>query len=93
MDPKIHKLLLELDNREDAESYFSWSDIQKEQFIRRVCLYFWQHYKRGGVHREAIMLGMWGAMKDAEEREDYEQAEIMNRCLAKLESWNNDTNY
>ena len=87
MNPNLHKLLLELENREMTDDYFGWNEKQKDIFITEICTYFYPVWKQGGVGRDNLIFGIWKAMKEAEIREDYEEAEIMHQCLIKLDKW------
>lgn len=86
MNPKLHKLLLEIDNRDwTTDEYFGWSEEQKHQLTEDIMMMFSPLVKAGGRQRDHLLLGLYSSMKDAEDIEDYEQAEILHRCLKAVE--------
>lgn len=86
MNPKLHKLLLEIDNRDwETDEYFGWSEAQKQKLTEDIMIMFMPLVKSGTRQRDHLLLGLYSSMKDAEEIEDYEQAEILHRCLKAVE--------
>lgn len=86
MNPKLHKMLLELDNRDwTTDEYFGWTEEQKEKLTTDIMRLFMPLMRAGGRQRDHLLLGLYSSMKDAEDIEDYEQAEILHRCLKAVE--------
>lgn len=86
MNPKLHKFLLEMENKDwDTNDYFSWSEQEKQQLTENIMLMFGPIAKTNGVQRNHILNGLYSSMKDAEDIEDYEQADILKRCLYAVE--------
>jgi hypothetical protein len=85
MKPELHKLLLELDNKDFyTDNYFSWTEEQKQTLTEDVVNYFFPLVQSGVLLDDYLLHGFFVSVEEAEEREDYEQAEILNRCLAEL---------
>ena len=85
MKPQLHKLLLELDNKDFyTENYFSWTEEQKQNLTEDVVKYFFPLVQSGIILDDYLLYGFFVSVEEAEMREDYEQAEILNRCLEEL---------
>jgi hypothetical protein len=85
MNPHLYKLLLELDRREFvSENYFAWSETEKRKLTEDLITFFTPIIEMGGVHREGLIIGLMRCIEEGEEWEDYEQADILHRCLSRL---------
>lgn len=83
MDPRLHKLLLELDNNEFiTDKYFEWDELQKKQLTSDIVRFFLPIMR---TNRENVLFGMMRCIEEAERIEDYEQADILTRCIKSLE--------
>ncbi len=86
MNPKLHKLLLELDNRDwTSDDYFNWSEAQKQNLTEDILRMFYPLIRTGSIQSDYLKFGLYSSIRDAEDIEDYEQAEILNRCLQAVE--------
>lgn len=85
MRPELHKLLLELDNKDFyTENYFSWTEEQKQSLTNDIIQFFYPLVQSGLLLDEYLIQGFYYSVLDAEIAEDYEQAEILNRALEEL---------
>lgn len=83
MNPKLHKLMLELDSMDfSTENYFQWEEIQKKQLTSDIVRFFMPMIR---THRDNVMFGIMRCIEEAEQIEDYEQADILTRCFKSLE--------
>ena len=83
MTPELHRLLLQLDDEDFiTTNYFKWSEVEKKQLTSDIVRYFMPLIR---THKENVLFGLYHSIIDAEEREDYEQADILNRCFRSLE--------
>jgi len=83
MTPELHKLLLELDNEDFVTTnYFKWSEVEKKRLTSDIVRYFMPLIR---THKENVLFGLYRSIIESEEREDYEQADILNRCFRSLE--------
>jgi hypothetical protein len=81
----LHKLLLELDNRDIyTENYFNWNEEQKQTLTNDIIDFFFPLVEGGIILDDYLLYGFLLSVDEAEEREDYEQAEILNRCVNAL---------
>lgn len=75
--------MLELDRYDfSTENYFEWDEIQKKQLTSDILRVFVPMLR---THKEGIMFGIMQCIEEAEIQEDYEQADILNRCYKILE--------
>jgi hypothetical protein len=85
MNPQLYKLLLELDRREFvSDNYFAWPELEKRKLTEDLITFFTPIIEMGGVHRESLVIGLIRCIEEGEELEDYEQADILHRCLRGL---------
>jgi hypothetical protein len=85
MKRELHKLLLELDNKDYyTENYFDWTEEQKQILTQDIVNYFFPLVEKGILLDDYLIYGFLLSVEGAEEREDYEQAEILNRCVEEL---------
>ena len=85
MNPQLYKLLLELDRREFvSDNYFSWTELEKRKLTEDLITFFTPIIEMGGVHRESLIIGLMKSIDEGEDWEDYEQADILHRCLSSL---------
>jgi len=86
MFPSLHKVLTELDERViDVDDYFSWSEEEKEALIFYIGKCFHPVIQQGDKHKQFLMASIWKVIKEAEAHDEFEQADIMSRCLMHLE--------
>lgn len=79
-------MLLELDNRDwTTDEYFGWTEDEKQKLTQDILRIFIPLIRAGGRTKDNLLLGLYSSMKDAEDIEDYEQAEILHRCLKAVE--------
>ncbi len=85
MKPELHKLFLELDNNDIlTENYFEWSEDKKIQLTEDIMRYFSPLLQDNDIKLEYLLDGILRSIYDAEYYEDYEQAEILNRCYKEI---------
>jgi hypothetical protein len=85
MRPELHKLFLELDNNDFyTENYFDWTEIQKGHLTKDIMRFFLPLIEENDIRLEYLLDGILTGIKDAEYYEDYEQAEILNRCYKEI---------
>lgn len=83
MNPKLHKLLLELDAQDfSTDNYFQWDELRKKQLTSDIVRYFMPMMRH---HKENVLFGILRSIEQAEDIEDYEQADILTRCFKSLE--------
>lgn len=83
MNPKLHKLLIELDSQDfTATDYFNWSETEKKQLTSRIIHFFIPLIQN---NRGEVMYSISRVLEEAIKNEDYEQADIFSRCLTSLE--------
>lgn len=81
MNPELHKILLDLDRREFlTEDYFKWSEEEKNNLTEDIVSFFIPIINLQDIRTEHLIFGLYTAVERAEQIEDYEQAEILNRC-------------
>jgi hypothetical protein len=94
MDEELYNLLVRLDNIEiSLEDYFEWDEESKEEMTKEMLKFFLPIFTRGGAQREGLLFGIMKTIQECVEREDYEQAEVMNKCLVELEKMENGSIY
>jgi len=80
MTEQFFRLLLELDNREYyTEDYFSWSEELKQSLTEDILLFLAPIMRADRITIEYLTFSLLNAIYRAEELEDYEQADILNR--------------
>ena len=83
MNPKLYKLLIELDSQDfTATDYFNWSETEKKQLTSRRIHFFIPLIQN---NRGEVMYSISRVLEEAIKNEDYEQADIFSRCLTSLE--------
>jgi hypothetical protein len=87
MNAELHRLLVNLDSKFDIEldEYFNLNDEEKEQFTKAIILYFIPYAQSHPDAIQNIRMGLRIIIQEAEFNEEYEKAEIFNRCLKKYE--------
>jgi hypothetical protein len=87
MNQELHTLLVELDNKFDIEldDYFSLTEIEKEELTKAIVLYFIPYSQSHSQALSNIRRGLRWVIDEAEYFEEYEKADIFNRCLKKYE--------
>jgi len=87
MNPELHHLLIELDNKFDIElnDYFNLNEQQKEELTQAIVLYFIPYSQSHPQALANIRRGLRWVIDEAEYFDEYEKADIFNRCLKKYE--------
>lgn len=86
MIPALHKILLELENKViDTDNYFKWSEDEKEALVFYIGKCFSPVIERGEKHKLLLMATLWNIIQEAEYHDEFEHADILNRCLIHLE--------
>lgn len=86
MYPALHNILIELDNRViEVDDYFKWSEEEKEALIFYIGKCFYPVIKQGERHKQFLIGSIWKVIKECEAHDEFEQADIMNRCLHNLQ--------
>lgn len=94
MNPKLHSLLLEIDNRDwTSDKYFEWSEEQKNKLTEDITLFFIPLLKMGKHQAYQVMYGLETCVENALIEEDYEQAEILTRCFRSINNIASHINY
>jgi len=87
MYPVLHNILLELDSKMiDTHDYFKWSEEEKIRLTEFIGRCFKPILREGDRHKHFLMASLWRVIKECEMEEEYEQADILSRALANLES-------
>lgn len=85
MDQELHRLMQQIDYMDFAlEDYFSWEEDEKKQLTKDILTMLAPLTRLGAPHREGIMIGIARAKEEAIEHEEYEHADILDRCLKDL---------
>jgi hypothetical protein len=87
MNEQLHKLLLDLDYKFDVEidNYFELTESDKDELTYTIVEYF-TPYAMSHIYAVGnIIRGLKIMIDEAEYYEDYEKAEIFNRCRLKFE--------
>ncbi len=87
MNRELHKLLLELDYKFEVEldDYFKYDEESKDELALAIVEYFIPYIKS---HPYALSNVLWGLklmIDEAEHYEEYERADLFNRCRIKYE--------
>ena len=87
MNPELHTLLLELDNKFDIEldDYFNLTETEKEELTQAIVSYFLPYSQSHPQALANIRRGLRIVIDEAEYFDEYEKADIFNRCLKKYE--------
>lgn len=86
VNPILHSILLELDTQSiDVNDYFKWSEEEKTMLVDFIGKCFKPILEQGDTHKHYLMSSIWKVIKECEMEDEYEQADIMRRCLTHLE--------
>ena len=89
MYPLLHEILMKLDNEHlDTEGYFDWSEEDKQNLTQFICHLFRPILFQGEKHKQFLIASICKVIKECEMLDEYEQADIMVRCLNQLENDN-----
>lgn len=69
----------------DTTDYFNWSEEEKQELTDMINSYFLPIFRMGGDFADRLIFNLIAVIHDAEEKEDYVVADIMNRCLKEIE--------
>jgi len=88
MNPELYKRLLEVDKRLDYDTYdyFDWTEERKQSLIGDIVDFFIPDIIGGRVSIGRLIYGFQSTLDQALEMEDYENAEIMRRCIEVLDN-------
>jgi hypothetical protein len=87
MNPELHKMLMELEYKFDVEldEYFSLDEESKEELVMAIVDYFIPYAKSHYQAIYNIIRGLKIMIDEAEYFDEYEKADIFNRCRRKFE--------
>lgn len=87
MNPELHTLLLELDNKFDIEldDYFNLTELQKQELTRAIVLFFIPYIQSHPQALSNVRRAIRIVIDESEYFEEYEKADIFTRCLKKYE--------
>ena len=84
--PQLHNILLELDSKViEVDDYFKWSENEKEALVFYIGKCFHPIIQQSDKHKQFLMASIWKVIKECEAHDEFEQADIMSRCLVHLE--------
>lgn len=83
MNAELHQLLLDLDNKFDIEleDYYDLDEEQKTELTNAIIQYFIPYSQSHPHALQNIRIGLRIIIREAEYYEEYEKADIFNRCL------------
>jgi hypothetical protein len=86
MEPMLHKILLKIESDDlDTTDYFGWTEEEKQELTNTINAYFLPIFRMGGDYADRLIFNLMIVINEAEEKEDYVVADIMNRCLREIE--------
>lgn len=87
MNTELHTLLLELDNRFDIEldDYFNLTEDQKAELTQAIVNYFTPYAQSHFQALANIRRGLRIIIDESEYFDEFEKADIFNRCLKRFE--------
>ena len=85
MNRELYQLLIELDYKfdYDIDDYFRLSEDLRNSLAGTIMDYFMPYIKSHDQALSYMIKGLKYTIDEAEEEEDYEKADIFNRCLNK----------
>jgi len=87
MHPALHNIVMGLDTRIiDITDYFNWTQDEKDGLFDYIHKCFIPVLRKGEKHKQFLMASIWRIIIECEDNEEYEQADIMTRCLINLET-------
>jgi hypothetical protein len=87
MNPELHRMLMELEYKFDVEldDYFSLDETSKEELVMAIVEYFIPYSQSHPQAIYNIIRGLKIIIDEAEYFDEYEKADIFNRCRRKFE--------
>lgn len=88
MDPRLHRLMMEIDKGdEELADYFNWPEEEKQSITTNIITLLTPFIVTDKQMRESLAVALLSCIQNAIEIEEYEQADIMNRCLNELQKF------
>ena len=87
MNRELHKLLLELDYKFEVEldDYFKYDEESKDELAYTIVEYFMPYIKSHPFALSNVIRALKVMVDDSEYYEEYERADLFNRCRIKYE--------
>ena len=85
MNPVLHHVLSELDKQSlEIDDYFKWKEDEKEKLVQFIGDCIKSVLPKDRSNKQFLIRSIWLVIEEAEEQEEYEQADILTRCLVNL---------
>jgi hypothetical protein len=89
MNPRLHTLLLELDNRFDIEieDYFKLTDEDKAELTKILLDYYLPEMDRNPLFAIELKRAFTIKLIESESEQEYERCDICHRVIKLLNEW------
>lgn len=86
MNPELYRLMMEIDKADqELDEYFTWSEEEKQNITNDIIKLLEPFINQDKFLRESLAFSIMTCIQKAIETEEYEQADIMDRCLKELQ--------